>query len=270
MALKHGRKGKPHARHIRCDETLRYLEWGRSQPGGNKLGGGSDEKSLPVEDISEIVEGLATPVARRSGKGEEAPTLCHVARPHPTAPLSHPTAPQNDHCATPPHRPPPPPTPGPPKGSLPPPPPTPPPPLPFPPALPSLGSQFHRFSSPPPVRIVASGPPWASLVHQALFLCIIASSRSLDLEFSSEAMRDAWAVTLRQWRAACLAAEATAAAADPWSEPIYWGRADDSAARPGRPSAGAAAVALSTATVAGLPSAPTPNAIVESDSDSSA
>eukprot|EP00966_Prymnesium_polylepis_P208701 4835504-Prymnesium_polylepis.1 len=37
----------------------------------------------------------------------------------------------------------------------------------------------------------------------SVFLCVISSKRSLDLEFANEAMRNTWLQTLRDWKAAC-------------------------------------------------------------------
>lgn len=71
--MKHGRKGKPHPRHIRCDETLRRLEWGKADR-AKSVGGGAgmrEEKGIALEDVDEFLPGLATPIARRSGKGKE-------------------------------------------------------------------------------------------------------------------------------------------------------------------------------------------------------
>ena len=92
VATKHGRKGKPHPRHVRVAQSLRRLEWskpglgasgglgggGGGYGGGGGVsvyGGGDDEKrSLDVGEISEIVPGIATEVARRGGtnRGKEA------------------------------------------------------------------------------------------------------------------------------------------------------------------------------------------------------
>jgi hypothetical protein len=76
-ALKHGRKGKPHPRHVRCTPTR--LEWGRadtirggSGSGGGGGGGGGGVKHMPLQEINAIEVGLATDVARRSGKASSA------------------------------------------------------------------------------------------------------------------------------------------------------------------------------------------------------
>jgi len=71
-ALKHGRKGKPHARHVRASKDLLRLEWGRSAQSSK------DEKSLAVDEIVAIECGLQTEVARRSGKGKAALLLSVV------------------------------------------------------------------------------------------------------------------------------------------------------------------------------------------------
>ena len=69
-ALKHGRKGKPHARHVRC--TGMRLEWGRA----DERGGRGYDKFLPLHEIESIHDGIATDVARRLGKGRDDLFLC--------------------------------------------------------------------------------------------------------------------------------------------------------------------------------------------------
>lgn len=73
VALKHGRKGKPHARLVRCDATLRRLEWVKLDRGKSGAIGPNvrEEKGIAVEEIDQILPGLGTPIARRSGKGRE-------------------------------------------------------------------------------------------------------------------------------------------------------------------------------------------------------
>lgn len=68
-ALKHGRKGKPHPRHVRC--TGSRLEWSRPDEKGRGY-----DKGIPLLAIDAIVGGLATDVAKRAGKGREELFLC--------------------------------------------------------------------------------------------------------------------------------------------------------------------------------------------------
>ena len=72
IATKHGRKGKPHPRHVRVSQSLRRLEWGKPAALVGRGGGDDEKRSVDVGEISEIVPGVATEVARRSGKGKEA------------------------------------------------------------------------------------------------------------------------------------------------------------------------------------------------------
>ena len=54
IALKHGRKGKPHARHVRCDDTLRRLEWAKADRGKAAAGGGGgvrEDKGIAIEEV---------------------------------------------------------------------------------------------------------------------------------------------------------------------------------------------------------------------------
>ena len=69
-AIKHGRKGKPHPRHVRCTSTR--LEW--SRPGDDK--GRGYDKGIAVLSIDAIEGGLATDVARRNGRGKDELFLC--------------------------------------------------------------------------------------------------------------------------------------------------------------------------------------------------
>ena len=101
--LKHGRKGKPHPRHVRC--VTNRLEWGRPDEKGRGY-----EKGMLIHEIRSVEGGLASETARRSGKGR----------------------------------------------------------------------------------------------NENLFLCVLARSRTLDLEFATRAARDEWWTTLDRWREAAL------------------------------------------------------------------
>uniref|UniRef100_A0A7S2CKN4 PH domain-containing protein n=1 Tax=Haptolina brevifila TaxID=156173 RepID=A0A7S2CKN4_9EUKA len=76
VALKHGRKGKPHPRHVRCVRDR--LEW--SRPEYSRPDGKSYEKAILCGEIMTIRGGAATDVAKRLGKGrDEERILCVTA-----------------------------------------------------------------------------------------------------------------------------------------------------------------------------------------------
>ena len=116
LAVKHGRKGKPHPRHIRCDLSLRRLEWGASAVA-------PAEKCLLADEVVAITPGLTTDVARRGAKA----------------------------------------------GSK------------------ASGKAGGRGRS-------------AADLRDNLFLSVVSPTRTLDLEFRSAELRDAWLATLLKWR----------------------------------------------------------------------
>ena len=60
LATKHGRKGKPHPRHVRCVGAR--IEWARAD---EQQRHGRYEKAISVDEIETIQGGMATDVARR-------------------------------------------------------------------------------------------------------------------------------------------------------------------------------------------------------------
>ena len=73
IALKHGRKGKPHPRHVRCVDGR--LEWGRPGEHADR-----SAKCISCAEIETIQGGVATDVARRSGRGRDELFLCVMAQ----------------------------------------------------------------------------------------------------------------------------------------------------------------------------------------------
>lgn len=65
LCLKHGRRGKPHPRHVRCDPALQRLEWAASALA-------PADKFVEVEEITAIEAEPATDVARKAAKGGKA------------------------------------------------------------------------------------------------------------------------------------------------------------------------------------------------------
>eukprot|EP00965_Chrysotila_dentata_P110194 3641570-Pleurochrysis_carterae.AAC.1 len=76
-ALKHGRKGKPHSRHVKCTANLLRLEWGRAAVGGSAA---HADKGMGVDEIIAIEPGLTTDVAKRSGKGKASHFLSVISQ----------------------------------------------------------------------------------------------------------------------------------------------------------------------------------------------
>eukprot|EP00962_Isochrysis_galbana_P013877 scaffold3946_cov118-Isochrysis_galbana.AAC.1 len=65
LCLKHGRRGKPHPRHVRCDPALQRLEWAASALA-------PADKFIEVEEITAIEAEPASDMARKAAKGGKA------------------------------------------------------------------------------------------------------------------------------------------------------------------------------------------------------
>ena len=72
LCLKHGRRGKPHPRHVRCDVSLRQLEWGASALE-------KADKALEITDILSVEPGLVTEVAHKAAKAGRTPDGCFLS-----------------------------------------------------------------------------------------------------------------------------------------------------------------------------------------------
>ena len=81
IALKHGRKGKPHPRRVRVGRTGRRLEWGRAAGAAGADTDARADKGIDVETIVDILPGCVTDISRRGGRGREARFLCVIAGP---------------------------------------------------------------------------------------------------------------------------------------------------------------------------------------------